>query len=638
MWGKHQVNFVKWVYILFFTLFLLPFMGKGQQILKESFDYMPHATNGLDVQSGGQWSTVSGAVGNAVLVTGNSLAHANVVSSANKISLNGASGGYYRSYPNLGQSAVYISCLLRLTALPVSSTGDYFVYISNGTGVIAPVYIRVSATTGKFNIGIAKRSGAAINWLQNELAQNAVYHIVFSYTAVEGANNDYVRLWLNPDGINEPNADVTAAGNGDVGNLANNNRLTLGHGTTNNAEMAMELDEIRVSVDWEQLNPLSDGLDHSVFVANGSLSYTGLRASTGNKITFGTEEGAYYRPFVGQTSGTLYSSFILNITSLPNAIQSDYITCLGSGTELAALVYLRTSTVAGKFNVGLAKNLSSPVSWLPDDLDINMSHYLVFSYTSVNGNTNDKVKLWLNPIDFMNEPIANAEISNDDDITDFLSIDRLLIYNGITAKGGMGVEMDELKISTSWAELALPVQLANFMVKAINNTVQISWVTLSENNNDYFEIGHSADGENFRFLKQIKSKGMTASRNEYTVYDNTPVKGMNYYRLAQTDKDGTKKDLGIKAVSFKIDNSVAVNVYPNPAKERINVSFENFPFGNVQLVLSTVSGQLVHRESIKINTNAANYPLHLLNMPPSGTYVLKVIGSSLNKSIKLVVQ
>src|SRR5687767_6259613 len=51
----------------------------------------------------------------------------------------------------------------------------------------------------------------------------------------------------------------------------------------------------------------------SILVTNGSLSYPGLAASSGNKVAFDGSGTDYYRTFASQTTGSVYASFILNI-------------------------------------------------------------------------------------------------------------------------------------------------------------------------------------------------------------------------------------------------------------------------------------------------------------------------------------
>ena len=54
----------------------------------------------------------------------------------------------------------------------------------------------------------------------------------------------------------------------------------------------------------------------SILVDAGSLTYPGLATSAGNKVKFDGSGTDYYTNFVSQTTGSVYRSFILNVSSL----------------------------------------------------------------------------------------------------------------------------------------------------------------------------------------------------------------------------------------------------------------------------------------------------------------------------------
>ncbi|MFN4235469.1 MAG: T9SS type A sorting domain-containing protein [Bacteroidia bacterium] len=109
----------------------------------------------------------------------------------------------------------------------------------------------------------------------------------------------------------------------------------------------------------------------------------------------------------------------------------------------------------------------------------------------------------------------------------------------------------------------LPVSLINFIALQKNNAILIKWSTSIEINNDFFTIEISKDGENFKAIKIIKGAGFSNEILEYSFLHEKPYSGINYYRLKQTDYDGTFTYSDIIAVNFKnIDSKL--NVFPNP--------------------------------------------------------------------------
>ena len=95
----------------------------------------------------------------------------------------------------------------------------------------------------------------------------------------------------------------------------------------------------------------------------------------------------------------------------------------------------------------------------------------------------------------------------------------------------------------------LPVELISFDVFMQKGNSVLTWTTASERNNDYFTVEYSLDGFLFEEVATIKGAGNSSSFNSYkTTHTPTGNKSIVYYRLSQTDFDGTTVDLGTRAV------------------------------------------------------------------------------------------
>lgn len=99
-------------------------------------------------------------------------------------------------------------------------------------------------------------------------------------------------------------------------------------------------------------------------------------------------------------------------------------------------------------------------------------------------------------------------------------------------------------------EAALPIILASFDVSSNSKSVTINWTTASEENNDYFTIERSADGRSFHELAIVSGAGTSYEILDYSYSDNNPFQGVSYYRLKQTDYDGTNETFKVAAVEF----------------------------------------------------------------------------------------
>lgn len=158
----------------------------------------------------------------------------------------------------------------------------------------------------------------------------------------------------------------------------------------------------------------------------------------------------------------------------------------------------------------------------------------------------------------------------------------------------------------------LPVELVSFSAKAVENRVEIEWVTASERNNDYFTIERSKDGIDFEEVARVDGAGNSTSTLYYQSVDFNPYQGTSYYRLKQTDFDGQTKTF--EAVSVNIQD-LDMLVWPNPASsnDRINCSgnFEVFDMSGREMAKATNSivlsvGSYIFRQGDKVSKVLVN--------------------------------
>lgn len=100
---------------------------------------------------------------------------------------------------------------------------------------------------------------------------------------------------------------------------------------------------------------------------------------------------------------------------------------------------------------------------------------------------------------------------------------------------------------------ALPIELLHFSGKSTEKGNLIEWATASEQNNDYFTILWSTDGRNFVAISKSPGAGNSGNRIEYQYLDESPSRGINYYKLRQTDYDARFEDSEIISVLSERD-------------------------------------------------------------------------------------
>jgi hypothetical protein len=145
----------------------------------------------------------------------------------------------------------------------------------------------------------------------------------------------------------------------------------------------------------------------------------------------------------------------------------------------------------------------------------------------------------------------------------------------------------------------LPVELLFFDAKLKDRTVDITWQTASEHNNDYFSIERSQDGINFEVITIVPGAGNSTDLLSYFSKDPNPYEGTSYYRLKQTDYDGAYEYSPIRVV--QLSGEGAISIFPNPSSNGTVTFSSSNPIG--KLTIYAADGKQVFNESVENTIN-----------------------------------
>ncbi|NND94515.1 MAG: T9SS type A sorting domain-containing protein, partial [Flavobacteriales bacterium] len=166
----------------------------------------------------------------------------------------------------------------------------------------------------------------------------------------------------------------------------------------------------------------------------------------------------------------------------------------------------------------------------------------------------------------------------------------------------------------------LPIELVAFDAILEGGRVIITWTTASEINNDYFTIERSKDGRDWEIVNEVPGAGFSSGLLHYEDIDIMPFSGLSYYRLKQTDFDGSFEYSDIRAVYNGLTESLEMKVYPNPTNGVVNIiaDVENIS----GFTVSTLLGRDVSAEVDLIESSSSVHRIDLSNLS-SGIYILK---------------
>jgi hypothetical protein len=183
---------------------------------------------------------------------------------------------------------------------------------------------------------------------------------------------------------------------------------------------------------------------------------------------------------------------------------------------------------------------------------------------------------------------------------------------------------------------ALPIVLRNFDIKKVSSTSSlISWVTEQEVNVKEYEVQRSANGVDFSTLgKIIPSSPNSNKEQKYSIQDNSPLSGKNYYRLKQTDLDGKFQIFDVKSISF--DSKDEYFKVIQTASNRIKISSSNKK-GSFSVQLRDTQGRLLQQQTIIIEGTINDTYLNL-NPNVKGIVFVSIIGSQERQSFRQFIQ
>ncbi|GEM_PF-1531674 len=191
----------------------------------------------------------------------------------------------------------------------------------------------------------------------------------------------------------------------------------------------------------------------------------------------------------------------------------------------------------------------------------------------------------------------------------------------------------------------LPIVLKDFDAEYKEDNIEITWTTATELNNDFFTIERSADGLNYQKIGTVQGYGTTNIEQSYSFIDVNYDVGHNYYRLKQTDFDGT----------FEVFRPVYLNVpttstngqlviYPNPvsgSKHLIYLDIKGINLvneGSVEIQILNSFGKKLMTKHLLTSEVQKSIELNLGNSISTGIYFVKLLNGSTFITKKIVVK
>jgi endonuclease I len=343
---------------------------------------------------------------------------------------------------------------------------------------------------------------------------------------------------------------------------------------------------------------LHSGTTNPIRVVAPGLGYTGYKSSTNACSLFVTGEDVN-RAFPSQSSGTIYSSFLVKVDSATTT--GDYFFHLSaaslSTTYFVGRVYVRKDA-SNNLAFGLAKS-SEGATYSGFSYALKTTYVLVLKYKIGPGAADDTVSLFV-----INGPLPASEPSSPSvgpigsANADPSAIGTVALRQGGSTTGPI-IKLDDIKIGTSWSKAPLGVELAYFTALGEPGSISLKWTTSSELNSWQWRIFSSADSATgYRHRASLPTTGTTNEVREYGWSDREAVPGIrNYYRLVEMDVAGDSAVYGpVSAMALpeiKTGSHQWVFCSPNPFCQTISINYHLDKPENAKLEIYNVFGQKI---------------------------------------------
>jgi Secretion system C-terminal sorting domain len=139
-----------------------------------------------------------------------------------------------------------------------------------------------------------------------------------------------------------------------------------------------------------------------------------------------------------------------------------------------------------------------------------------------------------------------------------------------------------------------------------------------------FDIQRGTGNTGFSTIGTVTAAGDSTTPSHYSFTDNSPAPGVNDYRLIMVNRDSDSAYSMIRTLDFRTPGTTAINIYPNPATDRLTITINDLTgAGNIHVI--NLQGQVLQTVS-PASSNTVTIPVNGL---APGIYFVEIITNNL---------
>ncbi len=352
--------------------------------------------------------------------------------------------------------------------------------------------------------------------------------------------------------------------------------------------------------------------DGKIIIGGAFTSYNGATINRIARLNSDGSTDAGFDPGMG-ANNIVYTTALQSDGKI--VIGGAFTSYNGTARNYTARVNTNGSLDIG-FNPGTGANNIIYTTGIQSDGKIIVGGF----FTSYNGTLRNRIA-GLNSdgnLDAAFDPGSGA--NNTIQTTAIQSDGKIIIGGAFTSYNGSGKN----RVTRIFTASSLPLTLLSFGGSRSGSDNYLQWQTANEVNTKKFIVEKSSTGNSFTGIATVAAQG--TGNSNYTYIDNAKQTGVVYYRLKMVDADNRFTYSSIIKIANQAINTLAV--FPNPAKDYINVTVNNSMI-NKQIILTNLQGAQLQR--IKINSQS--FTINMSNYP-GGIYLLKIENLEVMKIVK----
>ncbi|MFI5151378.1 MAG: BNR-repeat neuraminidase N-terminal domain-containing protein [Bacteroidia bacterium] len=149
--------------------------------------------------------------------------------------------------------------------------------------------------------------------------------------------------------------------------------------------------------------------------------------------------------------------------------------------------------------------------------------------------------------------------------------------------------------SVNQVTASLPVHFETVGAHCTDRAAEVQWTTMTETNNNLFTIERASDNLLFKAIGTVPGAGNSSTARQYSWQDENPLSETAYYRIRQTDFNGTSTVS--KIIPLPGCATFKAGVYPNPFNGHTTLFVESETDAMASFRIYTVLGQTVEAQT-----------------------------------------